>query len=81
MRLIDERCPHLWHGISDDIFSYYDAIRKRVEYSETDLDVITPSAASDRSFVELTFFRETLKRVTVRGKFRDKAEFEGTEDS
>ena len=74
--LIDEKCPHLWQGISVDFFSYYDSIRKHVEQNESELDVITPSAASDRSFVDLTFYRETLKRVKYRGSYQDKSEFE-----
>lgn len=76
IRLIDEKCPHLWQGISLDIFAHYDCIRRQVEQHETDGDLIAASAASDGAFVQLTFYRQTTKPVKHRGHTRSEMYFE-----
>ena len=76
IRLIDEKCPHLWQGISVDIFAHYDCIRRQVEEHETDGDLIASSAANDGAFVQLTFYRETTRRVKHRGHARNEMSFE-----
>ena len=70
---IDDKCPQLWYGISVDVFAHYDAIRKHVENNS---EVIAPGAANDHGFVQLTFYRERLKKVKYAGLLRDEFEFE-----
>ena len=74
--LIDESAPHLWQGISVDIFAHYDSIRRQVEQHETDSELIASSAAGDGAFVQLTFYRTTTKPVKYRGHTRSEMYFD-----
>ena len=71
--LIDRKCPELWHGISIDVFAHYDAIRKHVENNS---EIIAPGAANDHGFVQLTFYREKLKKVKHFGHWHEEFEYE-----
>ena len=76
IRLMDEKAPHLWQGISLDIFAHYDSIRRQVEQHDPNGNPIASSAASDGAFVQLTFYRETTKPVKHRGHTRSEMTFD-----
>ena len=72
--IIDKTCPELWHGISIGVFTHYDSIRKQVEHDAS--DIITPSAASDNAFVQLTFYRNKPKIIKHNRRARQVMDFE-----
>lgn len=72
--IIDKHCPQVWHGISVEVFAHYDSIRKHVEHSAS--DIIAPSAASDNTFVQLTFYRPKPRRVKRHHRVSDELGFE-----
>ena len=74
VNLIDTECPHLWQGISVDIFAHYDTIRKHVEYNTS--DIIDPGAANDSTFVQLTLYRQKRTPVRRHGQVTSHLEFE-----
>lgn len=61
---VDNYCPEIWEGLSEDVFLYHDAIRKRVEGS---IDRrLFGLKANDKQYVPLDIYRLSIKAGKVR---------------